>query len=83
MQTLVNISQFDTLVRSGGAAQGVMATSNDKSVLDKYAPYMDDPRMRTSIDRLHELKKEFLVAREELRALGGDVTTDNDFLNEP
>ena len=34
--------------------------------------------------RLHELKKQFLTAREELRALGGDVTTDNDdFYNEP
>ena len=54
-----------------------------KSVLDKYAPYMDVPEIRERVERMQELKKQWNAARDVIRELGGDAESDNPFLNEP
>ena len=50
------------------------------SVLDKYASYMDIPGISEKVERMQELKDQFITAREVARSLGGDATSDNPFL---
>ena len=73
--------QFSNLTENEKVLADSSATG--KSVLDKYSPYTDNPRIRERVECMQELKKQWQDARGVIRSLGGDAMSDNSFLNEP
>ena len=69
-------------IQETAQSPGIMSSFNaGTSVLDKYAPYMEVPGVRESVERMQELEKQFKDNVKVARSLGGDAKSDNPFLN--